>query len=464
MMFDTAQTFDDKPFLGEWASEILFAAISLLTVMAFQSSGLSLAAVEELLHTNKLLLYIAITVMPSFLLNRLMATVLRPEPLTCVLLKPLAALAVSLMLLDAMQHVHAQTHVEYLELVLAIGMFTILRLLYDLREKRAMLFPAVADRVMLVGDGSLITPIKTLLQSRPHQYLILEDPAASKQDVDAHSPLNPAKHCENLFERAKSLGANKIVISFKERRGAFPLREMLSCKLCGIEVLDAPSMYERLTHKLALENITPSWFIFCDGFRVTPLLRLGKRMMDLICSAIILLLFAPLAPFVILAIKLDSPGPVFFRQIRVGRGERDFNIYKFRTMCQNAERNGAVWACKNDARVTRVGNFLRKTRIDEIPQLINVIKGDMSFVGPRPERPEFVSNLNAVVPYYSERHFIKPGITGWAQVCYPYGASVEDALEKLRYDLYYIKNISLIFDLLIIFKTISVVLLRKGSR
>jgi exopolysaccharide biosynthesis polyprenyl glycosylphosphotransferase len=176
-----------------------------------------------------------------------------------------------------------------------------------------------------------------------------------------------------------------------------------------------------------------------------------------------LAVFAPFMPIVALAIKMESPGDVLFRQVRTGMGDRDFVIFKFRTMRHDAEKqSGAVWAQENDPRVTRLGNFLRRTRIDEIPQLFNVLMGDMSIVGPRPERPEFISTLKEKVPYYSERHFVKPGITGWAQVCYPYGASVEDALEKLRYDLYYIKNYSLLFDFIIIFKTVGVVINKMG--
>jgi exopolysaccharide biosynthesis polyprenyl glycosylphosphotransferase len=195
------------------------------------------------------------------------------------------------------------------------------------------------------------------------------------------------------------------------------------------------------------------------------MLRTIKRLIDVFCSLIGLALFLPAFPLVALCIRLDSPGPIFFGQERVGENERSFTIYKFRTMRQDAESStGAVWAQKDDPRITRLGKFLRKCRIDEIPQLVNVLLGEMSLVGPRPERPEFVAKLKEVVPYYSERHFVKPGVTGWAQVCYPYGASVEDALEKLRYDLYYTKNISIGLDLRVIVKTIKVVLCGSGGR
>ncbi|MCE5336677.1 MAG: exopolysaccharide biosynthesis polyprenyl glycosylphosphotransferase, partial [Desulfobacteraceae bacterium] len=217
--------------------------------------------------------------------------------------------------------------------------------------------------------------------------------------------------------------------------------------------------------KLLIEHTRPSWFIFSDGFKKTPLRSFYKTSFDLLCATIGLILTAPLMPLIALAIRIDSPGPVFFRQVRVGESGRKFRICKFRTMSQDAEKKtGAVWATENDPRITRVGKILRKTRLDELPQIFNVLKGDMSIVGPRPERPEFIEELSRIIPYYGVRHAIKPGITGWAQIKYSYGASVDDAVEKLRYDLYYIKHCSLIFDLLIVIETIKVVLFGKGAR
>jgi sugar transferase (PEP-CTERM system associated) len=243
------------------------------------------------------------------------------------------------------------------------------------------------------------------------------------------------------------------------------VRDVLKCKLRGIEVLDAMTFYERVTGKLMIENINPSWFIFSDGFRLTPFMRVSKRLVDVVLALFGLIIAAPFLPLIALAVRLESPGPILFRQLRVGEGERYFHLYKFRSMRQDAEKDtGAVWASKNDPRVTRLGRFMRKTRIDEIPQLFNVLKGEMSFVGPRPERPEFVEGLTEMIPYYSNRHCVKPGVTGWAQVRYSYGASAEDALEKLRYDLYYIKNYSLLLDIYIFFATFRVVLGARGGR
>jgi sugar transferase (PEP-CTERM system associated) len=272
-------------------------------------------------------------------------------------------------------------------------------------------------------------------------------------------------NCDALRDIALQSQAEMIVVALSERRGVFPLRDVLTCKLNGIQIMDAPSFYELAQNKLMLESITPSWFIFSEGFQRTTIFSICKRTIDIVLSVIGLLITLPFFPIIALAIKLDSPGPVFFSQERVGSWEKSFMLYKFRTMRQDAEKGtGAVWAEKNDPRVTKLGRFFRGSRIDEIPQLMNVLKGDMSFVGPRPERREFVEKLKLIIPYYSKRHFIKPGLTGWAQVRYSYGSSVDDAVEKLRYDLYYIKNIGPFLDTLIFFETIKVVLFGFGGR
>lgn len=320
-------------------------------------------------------------------------------------------------------------------------------------------------RVLVVGDGLQAELMEEFVASSNGRFVLLgrvscpsTRPVKGK-DCDPSDGLKSGR----VLRLAQNFMADKIVVSLAERRGFFPVEELLNCKLAGIEVVDAPSFYETATRKLLIENITPSWFIFSHGFKVTWVLRLCKRSMDIAASLAGLACFLPFIPFIVLAIKLDSPGPVLFRQTRVGQGDRPFTLMKFRSMRQDAEaRTGAVWSQENDPRITKVGNFLRRTRLDEIPQLVNILRGDMSLVGPRPERPEFVNKLKERIPYYSERHYVKPGLTGWAQVRYPYGSSVEDAIEKLRYDLYYIKNISIFLDLFIIFKTFSVVLLGKG--
>lgn len=255
-----------------------------------------------------------------------------------------------------------------------------------------------------------------------------------------------------------------IIVALDDRRGNMPIAELLECKLQSRMIEDSVSFYEAITGKILVEKVNPAWLIFSDGFACGRMTYLIKRVLDLSLAVFILMASLPVSLLTALLIKLESPGPIFYRQERVGERGKVFSIVKFRSMRQDAERDGAVWASQNDCRVTRIGKFIRKVRIDEIPQIWNVLRGQMSFVGPRPERPVFVEQLVQKLPYYSLRHSAKPGITGWAQICYPYGASEEDALRKLEYDLYYIKNQSIFMDLLIIFRTVKTVLFQKGAR
>jgi sugar transferase (PEP-CTERM system associated) len=257
---------------------------------------------------------------------------------------------------------------------------------------------------------------------------------------------------------------DRVIVALDERRGSLPLDQLLQCRLKGIHVDDGISFGESLSGKLSVENLHPSTIIFSNGFRGVLVYKGIKKVIDLLVSLLGLLVFLPLCVIIALAIKLDSRGPVFYRQERVGQDGRLFSLIKFRSMTVDAEKDGPVWAVVNDQRVTRVGRWLRKLRLDEITQIINVIRGEMSIVGPRPERPFFVKKLEKEVPFYSHRHAVMPGITGWAQILYPYGATREDAQEKLKYDLYYIKHMSPIMDLRIISETAKIVLLGRGSR
>jgi sugar transferase (PEP-CTERM system associated) len=257
---------------------------------------------------------------------------------------------------------------------------------------------------------------------------------------------------------------HRVVVAVGERRATLPVREMLDLRLRGVKIEDSSLLLEKISGKIDVDDLRPSAMIFSEGFKVNEGFLLMRRVVSVLASLVLLLCFAPLLPFIVLAVKLTSPGPVLFSQNRVGKNGRIFKVYKFRTMRQDAEaKTGAVWAQQNDPRITTIGRFLRKTRLDEIPQLWNVLKGDMGFVGPRPERPEFVQWLVEAIPYYNLRHIIRPGLTGWAQVKYQYGASLEETQQKLSYDLYYIKHISLMLDLMIIFGTIKTVLLRRGA-
>jgi sugar transferase (PEP-CTERM system associated) len=257
---------------------------------------------------------------------------------------------------------------------------------------------------------------------------------------------------------------DRIVVSLTDCRGRLPMRELLQAKLAGIRVEDAATTYERITGKILTEGLKPSSLIFSDGFRVSGRTRFVKRLLDVLLAGVGLVVAAPLMILTALAIQIESGGPVLYRQERVGENGRLFTLFKFRSMRTDAENGLPLWAKENDDRVTAVGRLIRLSRIDELPQLWNVLRGDMSFVGPRPERPYFVQRLVQAVPFYVERHAVKPGVTGWAQVKYRYGASIEDAIEKLRYDLYYIKHLSIAFDLTIVIDTVKVILSGKGAK
>lgn len=269
----------------------------------------------------------------------------------------------------------------------------------------------------------------------------------------------------HLREMVKEGGVHRVIVSMSDRRGVLPVEELLDLRLSGIKIEEATSWLERISGRIEVEQLYPSWLIFADGFRFSTGFLMVRRVLSTTIAALGLLLALPLLPFIVLAIKLDSRGPVLYRQQRVGMAGHPFYCYKFRTMREDAEADtGATWATDDDPRITRVGKFLRTSRLDEIPQLWCVLKGDMAFVGPRPERPEFVAWLSREIPYYGVRHSVRPGITGWAQIRYKYGNTLEDAREKLQYDLFFIKNASLGLDLLIIFQTIKIVLLGRGAR
>jgi sugar transferase (PEP-CTERM system associated) len=264
--------------------------------------------------------------------------------------------------------------------------------------------------------------------------------------------------------RNPKTSVDRIIVAMENRRGLMPLRELLELRLSGVVIEEASFVMERLLGKLPLEGLNPSTLIFTRGFNVKASQQIVRRMISITVSFIGLAICLPFIPFIILAVRISSPGPIFFRQTRVGLRGRHFSVVKFRTMRQDAEEQGAVWATKDDPRVTPLGRFMRKTRLDEIPQLWNVLRGEMGFVGPRPERPEFVQWLSKEIPFYELRHLIRPGITGWAQVRYQYGASLEETKQKLEYDLYYVKHLSVGLDLLIMFETIKTIILRRGAQ
>ncbi len=321
-------------------------------------------------------------------------------------------------------------------------------------------------RVLVLGNGDDAEQIIRFLHDggRGHtiQYAGLY-PVVSERDTP-----DDERHFthEHLLRTVRELRVSEVVLAVRERRGGvLPLRQLLDCKLRGVRVMDLTSFYEREMGVLKIDNLRASWLIFSDGFEQGLVRDMIKRSFDVLVSLMLLAVALPVLLVAALAIVIESGRPVFYRQDRVGQAGRTFTILKLRTMVQDAEKDGKPrWAGQDDVRITAMGRILRRTRIDELPQLFNVLRGDMSFVGPRPERPFFVRHLLEDIPYYDVRHSVKPGVTGWSQVRYPYGASVEDSLAKLQYDLYYVKNHSLFLDLLILVDTVQVVLLGKGAR
>ena len=320
------------------------------------------------------------------------------------------------------------------------------------------------QNILVLGTGELATAIAEVVEGRQESaYIIVQFIGDSEVSFNPHNVPVTAK-LNDMIGYCRDNRVEKIVLALDDRRKKTPTRELLECKLNGISIEQGVSFYEGLTGRLMVEREDPSGIFFSHGFALARWQYLSKRVFDILLSVIGLILAVPIMLVTAILIKLETPGTVFYLQERVGERGVVFKIIKFRSMCQDAEKNGAVWAGKDDKRVTRVGDFIRKFRIDEIPQLWNVLKGEMSLVGPRPERPVFVRKLAINIPYYAIRHYIKPGVTGWAQVCYPYGASEEDSLSKLEYDLYYMRNISIAMDLLVMFRTIKIILLRKGAR
>ena len=326
------------------------------------------------------------------------------------------------------------------------------------------------QRIILLGSGEFAQQIeKEINEKKDSGYTVSvkvqESGSTDNFNINGDTPCIVKKNYEGLCKLSKELKISKIIVAITEKRGAFPTQELLKCRVDGIDILEGNSFYEILTGKLIVKEINPSWLIFSEGFRKSMLRRFIKRSEDLLLSFVMLILFLPLIALIVLLIKLDSRGPVFFSQERVGENRKAYRVHKFRSMIADAEKlSGPVWAKGDDERITRVGKWIRKLRIDELPQLWNVLKGNMSFVGPRPEREFFVKQLEKTIPFYGERFTVKPGITGWAQVSYGYGASVEDAIEKLNYDLFYIKNMSTFMDLMIVLRTAKIVLFGKGAR
>ncbi|SEN37216.1 sugar transferase, PEP-CTERM system associated/exopolysaccharide biosynthesis polyprenyl glycosylphosphotransferase [Sphingomonas gellani] len=320
-------------------------------------------------------------------------------------------------------------------------------------------------RVLVLGAGRRAAQVQAL-STEPGINFVVAGFVAMGGDAAGAVQAEQRDRVGNLADHAVRLDASEVVLALEERRNALPLKDLLKVRTAGIQVSDLSTFLERETGRIDLASVNPSWLIFSDGFASGRMLSgAAKRAFDIAASLLLLAVTLPVILVTALLIKLESPGPAFYRQRRVGLYSQSFDILKLRSMRQDAESGGrAVWAAQADPRVTRIGRFIRKVRIDELPQCWTVLKGEMSFVGPRPERPQFVEELERALPFYAERHTVKPGITGWAQINFPYGASIEDARHKLEYDLYYAKNYSPFLDLLILLQTLRVVLWPAGAR
>jgi len=365
-----------------------------------------------------------------------------------------------------------------------LAIMTVLMVGWHLLAPTIMQHESLAERVVIIGEGGLARQIAACTENaQPWGFRLAGYiPVAEVPESSAH-PLTDAEPAEVLpfptphSINAPSLGrladieaileeqdAHTIVVALTDRRGKLPLGTLINAKLRGVQIFDAIDFYERLTGRMLVARMRPSTIIFADGFVPGRGTQFLKRVFDLVAATILLVLTAPVMAAVAVAVAVSSPGPAIFRQGRIGFLGLPFTMMKFRTMRQDSESDGAQWATENDDRITTVGRFLRKSRLDELPQLWNIMRGQMSFVGPRPEQPTFVRTLQQAIPYYDQRHAVRPGLTGWAQVKYPYGASVEESEEKLEYDLYYIKRLSVAFDLTIMFETVRVMLTGRGAR
>jgi len=350
--------------------------------------------------------------------------------------------------------------------LIAVPVIFTMLMTWRLSANMTDLLASGSERVLVMGTGEAgITLVRHILEHPEYNIKVVGFLDEKGQDI-GKSLVNPrilgaTADVEAIVAHEQ---VDHVVLALKERRGGTPIRELLSLKFAGVRIEDVHSTFERLTGRISLAHISPSWFILADGFKKSNVLLAAKRFIDMAVAAVILLVVSPLLPLIALAIMIESGRPIFFRQTRVGYKGKEFNLLKFRSMVKDAEKHGPQFASQGDSRVTRVGRFMRKTRLDELPQLFNVFRGEMSLVGPRPERPYFVAQLEEKIPFYSLRHSVRPGLTGWAQVRFRYTSNLDDTKDKLELDLFYLKNLSLTVDMAILFETAKVVLLGRGAQ
>jgi sugar transferase (PEP-CTERM system associated) len=365
------------------------------------------------------------------------------------------------LLLAMFSFVHPNFLVDRNVSVIALIILTPAWIFWRAAYERLIFHPSFRQRVYLIGDGRLALRVKDTLQSR--RELGMDLVGWTRDTTPGSAAHQSIKGI--LLDLATKHAIERVVVAVSDCRSVLPVSELLELRLRGVVIEEGTTLLEQVSGQIEVDELRPSWLIYCDGFRLRPKHWIARRVVSTAAALALTIGTIAFVPLIAILILLTSPGPILYRQKRVGLQGRIFECYKFRTMRSDAEADtGPTWAADDDPRITRVGKFLRTTRLDEIPQLWNVLKGDMAFVGPRPERPEFVEQLSKVIPYYKLRHATRPGITGWAQISYKYGNTVEDAKQKLRYDLYYIKNCSPAFDGWIVFNTIRTVLLGKGAK
>jgi len=339
--------------------------------------------------------------------------------------------------------------------------FCIWRYLYNQILNQKMF----SQNVIVIGTGKMAQDIATELeQKRDAGFRIVHFIGQKNEVFPLPTGIPVSSAVDQLPDLCKRYNIERVVVAMDDRRGKTPIKQLMVCKFMGFPVENGLNFYEKLTGKILVEKVNPDWIIFSSGFKKSRLTARSKQLFEFFLALFGLLVVSPVLIVSAIIIKLESPGPIFYRQERVGIHGKPFKLIKLRSMRNDAEKDGPVWARENDTRATSFGTFMRKTRIDELPQMFNVLMGQMSFVGPRPERPVFVEQLSKSIPYYDLRHNVKPGISGWAQICYPYGASEKDALRKLEYDLYYVKYMSMQIDFWVMFQTLKTMLFLKGSR
>ena len=366
-------------------------------------------------------------------------------------------------ILAAVSYIYPEFNVGHGHYVFLTGLFILAAawIFWRWAYARLISMQMLRERVYLLGDGERANRIREAIETRAELGMDLV--GCAETGVDGR--LDSASIARTLKDLGNRHAVDRVIVALADRRAMMPVNELLDFRLNGIRIDDGTSLLEKVSGKIEVDELHPSWMIFGDGFRLTQHHWFLRRIISTLLATALSIVTLPLIPIIAVLIKLTSPGPLLYRQKRVGLRGRVFDCFKFRTMRQDAEADsGPTWASDEDPRITKVGTFLRRSRLDEIPQIWNVLRGDMAFVGPRPERPEFVTQLGEQIPYYNIRHALRPGITGWAQINYGYGSSIEEAKEKLRYDLYYIRNVSVMLDLLIVFYTLRAVAIGRGVR